>query len=545
MAENRANLKTVISADSTQFNSAMGRAVLRSQQAGMGIARGVGRATAGMAKMGATAALTAGKIGMIGGALAGAAMMKGIHTALELGATLDDLSMRTGVAAGELLVLQKAFELGGVSADKMGGVVNKMQKVIGDAANGATGAATALSQIGLSADQLSRMGAVGQLDAIGKAVMKIEDPAKRAAAAMAIFGRSGGELLPLFASAGVMEEAADSIGRQAEIMTRSAALFARITDRFAAIKTNLQGFFIGFVEPLADGIDTVLAKIASFDFTSLGLRIGDSLMRGIEMFRGAMDSLSVVEMFNLVGLTLKVKFMEAGNELWKMISAVMGLFESGTIQSSLESAALGFKAILLEAAAETAEALAVGAGGKLKVALENAAHFARGSADLADAEKEAIDEGMKNDKSFVDKFKEARDAAKDIFKVPESDLYAIEDGFQKIRVAADKYSMSRVATTDAAAAKVGTIGPSPSPSPASVFEQMGPSRSLMMPKALGSDSAFNRDRERLGVGSGLVTGGLGEKRRLNTKQEKEKEPKEELGFLQSIDRNIKSALTVG
>jgi hypothetical protein len=305
-------------------------------------------------------------------------------------------------------------------------------------------------------------------------------------------------------------------------------------------------------------------------------------MRGIEMFRGAMDSLSVVEMFNLAGLTLKVKFMEAGNELWKIVSGVMGLFESGSIQSSLQSAALGFKEILLQAAAETAEALAVGAGGKLKTALENAANFAKGSSEVAFAEKERIDEAMKNDKSFVDKFKEARDAAKDIFKVPESDLAAIEDGFQKIRVAADKYTMDRI-----------NAAPSPSPQKEDdsslydlfkpkpkdpAFEQMGPPKSLAnkgifdaiakrdsASKAgfgglaglygmqvdrigggkVGANSVFNKDRERLGIASGLVTGGLGEKRRLNTKQEKPQEPKEELGFLQSIDRNIKSALTVG
>jgi hypothetical protein len=388
-----------------------------------------------------------------------------------------------------------------------------------------------------------------QFESIQRAISQIEDPTKRAAMAMQIFGKSGGSLLTLFADTGAFDNAAKFVGTQADVLNRSAGIFDAISDKLARVPDKLRGFFVGFLEPMAGAINGILDKFESYDFTKSGLKMGDSFMRAVEMFRGAIDSLSIGEIFELAGLILKVKLMEAGNELWKIVSGVMGLFESGTIQASLQSAALGFKEILLQAAAETAEALAVGAGGKLKTALENAANFAKGSSEVAFAEKERIDEEMKNDKSFVDKFKEARDAAKDIFKVPESDLAAIEDGFQKIRVAADKYSMDRINATEATAAAYagGVAAPTAAttPSLSSAFEQMGPSKALMMPKALGSDSVFNKDRERLGVGSGLVTGGLGEKRRLATSKDKEKEPKEELGFLQSIDRNIKSALTVG
>jgi hypothetical protein len=140
MAENRANLKTVISADSTQFNSAMGRAVLRSQRAGMGIAKGVGRATVGIAKMGATAAVAAGSIGLIGGALAGAAMLKGLKSAADLGGKVSDLAAQTGIAAGNITVMQRALEDNGVAGDKVGSIINKLQKAIYEAQEG-TGAA--------------------------------------------------------------------------------------------------------------------------------------------------------------------------------------------------------------------------------------------------------------------------------------------------------------------------------------------------------------------------------------------------------------------
>jgi hypothetical protein len=67
---------------------------------------------------------------------------------------------------------------------------------------------------------------------------------------------------------------------------------------------------------------------------------------------------------------------------------------------------------------------------------------------------------------------------------------------------------------------------------------------------LGTDNVFAKDRERLGIASGMTTGGLGEKRRLNTSAN-DKETKKNLSLqeqqaasLQSIESNIKSAVTV-
>jgi hypothetical protein len=594
MAENRANLKTVISADSTQFNSALGKATLRAQSAGMGIARGVGRATMGIAKMGVTAAATAASVGLIGGALVGAVMIRGIKSAADLGGKISDLSAQTGIAAGEIMVMQRALQDNGIAGDKVGTIINKMQKAIFDAGQGIGTALPALEELGLNLSDLSKMSPEKQFEAIQRSISAIEDPTRRAGLAMQIFGKSGGELLTLFADGKAFDNAGKFVGVQAEIMNRSAVLFDAISDKLGRVPDKLQGFFVGFLEPVADTINGLLDKFESFDFASLGLKIGESFMRAVEMFRGAIDSLSIGEMFELAALTLKVKLMEAGNALWGIISGVMAVFESGGIYTALETAALRFKTILLEAAAETADSLAAGAGGKLKIALENAAHFARGAADVADAEREAIIEGNKSEKSIPDKFKEGRDAAKDVFKIPEEDLYEIERGFQKIRVAADVYSGQRKAAEASRAAAAAAAAATPAaatadgsgisgPPKSAVADQMGPGKSLMNDGysdmfarqkssssagfgglaglygmqtkrisggKVGADSVFNKDRERLGVGSGLVTGGLGEKRRLNTsKDDKDAKKKisleeQSIGLLEGINRGITQSLSV-
>ena len=136
-------------------------------------------------------------------------------------------------------------------------------------------------------------------------------------------------------------------------------------------------------------------------------------------------------------------------------------------------------------------------------------------------------------------------------QAPQGDIYDKEAEEQGKRVAADAareaYNVPQIDGT--------TYGP---PDPR--FQQFGPPRSAMSSRngrlfgepgaALGGGNAFARDRSRLGIASGLSTGGLGEKRRLNTSAN-DKEAKKNLSLqeqqaasLQSIESNIKSAVTV-
>jgi hypothetical protein len=555
MAENRANLKTVISADSTQFNSELSRSILRAQRAGMGIAKGVGRATVGIAKMGATAAVAAGSIGLIGGALAGAAMLKGLKSAADLGGKVSDLAAQTGIAAGNITVMQRALEDNGVAGDKVGSIINKLQRSIYEAQEGTGAASKAFGELGLNISDLMRMTPDKQFESIQRAISQIEDPTKRAAMAMQIFGKSGGSLLTLFADTGAFDNAAKFVGTQADILNRSATVFDSISDKLARVPDKLQGFFVGFLEPFAKDIDGILQKFDDYDFAALGLRVANG--------------------FNLP--TISKGFVAMG----ALLSAVVGegIAKGVQIGGAIIAAAFSpeglsfigdqfvnvFKNAFLEIGL-----LAVKAG----VAVAQAMKGQIGFADIPEAIL-GKDDSKKAGRTMADVIQDAIDG---VDFAPSDN---IQDAARKFRrTMGDLFPL-------------GESGPSPSPQKEDdsglydlfkskpkgpTFEQMGPSKALAnkgifdaiakrdaSSKAgfgglaglygmqvdrvgggkLGANSAFNRDRERLGVGSGLVTGGLGEKRRLNTKQEKEKEPKEELGFLQSIDRNIKSALTVG
>ncbi len=124
---------------------------------------------------------------------------------------------------------------------------------------------------------------------------------------------------------------------------------------------------------------------------------GEKLAEGIDFVRAALQELSGGELLALAGDGLKLAFMEAVNFLARGVQAVFKAANDaefmGGLKSQMEAAGLALKKVLLEAAAEVAESLAAGAGGKTRVALENAALYARASADVADAQREAIEEG--------------------------------------------------------------------------------------------------------------------------------------------------------
>ena len=225
-----------------------------------GFNRGIKSAENGMAKFKAAAgpAVLGGvAAGFAAAAAAAAGLAVGIKGALDLAGALSDLSSRTGVAAGELRILQEAFARNGLSADKVGPSINKMQRAVVEAGDGTGPAAEAFKMLGISVDGLRGMDASSQFAAIGQAINSIPDPAGRAAAAMQIFGKSGGEMLTLFANSGAMAEAARSVGDQADILTRNANLFDQASDILGSVATKMQGFFVGVADTLVPALKSL------------------------------------------------------------------------------------------------------------------------------------------------------------------------------------------------------------------------------------------------------------------------------------------------
>jgi hypothetical protein len=280
-----------------------------------GFTAGLTRAQAALGKLGAIG-VPVMAAGFAAAAAAAAGLAVGIKKAVDIGGALSELSARTGVAAGELRVLQMAFERAGLSADKVGPAINKMQRAIIEAGQGSKTAQDALANLGLSVEQLSGLSPDKQFEAIGQAINGISNPAAQAAAAMQIFGRSGGEMLALFKDSGALGDAARAIGSQADLLTRNANLFDRASDILNTIGSKLEGFFVGVADQVVPAILPLLEAADGLDFAGIGQSLGE----GIAF---ALTAITSGQIGNLLTAQLKLSGAEFANTMYKGIVGAM------------------------------------------------------------------------------------------------------------------------------------------------------------------------------------------------------------------------------
>jgi len=149
-------------------------------------------------KGGLLESLTGATGAMIAGGAAAVALAAGLfelaNKASEVGENLHDMELKTGIGVPALSNLKGAAELAGGTLDQVSNAIFKLEANIGsDSAKTAGG----LAQIGLSLEDIKSLSPDQQFLAIADAIKRTEDPATRAAAAVAIFGKQGRDLLPL------------------------------------------------------------------------------------------------------------------------------------------------------------------------------------------------------------------------------------------------------------------------------------------------------------------------------------------------------------
>jgi hypothetical protein len=558
MAGARANIRAEISADTTKFQGAMRRAQTVARATGANIGRGMMAATRSIRRLGAAAIRTSAAIAAIGGAIAIGAFSSGIKGAADLGGALSDVAAQTGIAAGKMAVLQKAFKDNGLSAEQAAPSINKMQRFIRDLGAESPAAVKAFDAMGLSFEEIRDLSPDKQLELIGKRIMEIRDPSIRAATAMDIFGRSGGRLITLFGDAGAMANAEGFLGTAAEILNRRAGDFDKISDRLASIPAKLQGFFVGFLDGVAEPISEILTKFESIDFAEIGQRFAAGL--NMDNIQAALSAT-----FTFATIALSEGLIKAFEMAYAFFNALfsaeglafLGVSLKGVLFATFETAGK-FLSDILVLGIEKAQALWNGEP-LFKSTGEDVAETA---SDFARRLKEELS-GVEVGPSETLKAAAAQYAEmlKSIFpkvtspkgRSSEADIYDRELEEQRKRVAADAAAMA------AQNAPLDVMGP---PAPSN-YGATSANRARMFGEAarpsgrafgeagaaLGGDNVFAQDRARLGIASGLSTGGLGEKRKFGAGRDDQKKKQEDyaktqVSLLEDIDKNISAALTV-
>lgn len=118
-------------------------------------------------------------------------------TFADMGSRMWDMAKRTGVSVEALSALSYAAEQSGAGVEAFENGIRRMQRTLYDAGRGLSTATDALAELGLTIQDLEGLSPEAQFRLLADRLDRIEDPSRKAALAMTIFGRSGTELLPM------------------------------------------------------------------------------------------------------------------------------------------------------------------------------------------------------------------------------------------------------------------------------------------------------------------------------------------------------------
>jgi hypothetical protein len=168
-----------------------------------------------------------------------------IQETVELGGAIADLSQKVGVPAETLQQLGYAAKLSGSSMEALGQNLGRLSKLAYDAGKGGKEAAQAFSKVGVKikgADGALRP-AEDLLADIADHIAGLPDGTEKTAKAMALFGRSGKDMIPLLneGGAGIAKLRAEFVELGGQIDGEAVEALEAFGDEQDKVKVAIQG----------------------------------------------------------------------------------------------------------------------------------------------------------------------------------------------------------------------------------------------------------------------------------------------------------------
>lgn len=161
----------------------------------------------------------------------------------DAGSAIDDMSQRTGVAVKFISELRYAAQMSGTSIETCETAIVAMSKALYGADEESKAAVKTLSDLGLSIGDLKGKSPDQAFLTIADALSKVEDPSRRTALAMKVFGKSGTDLIPMLSGgrAGIEElmKSAEKLG--ITMTAEDAAAAAKLGDALDELQMAIGG----------------------------------------------------------------------------------------------------------------------------------------------------------------------------------------------------------------------------------------------------------------------------------------------------------------
>jgi hypothetical protein len=294
--------------------------------------------------VGAQFSALAVKVAAIGAAFIGVHQAaNAFREALNMGGRLSDLSKTTGETAGNLAVLERAFDNAGVGADRVGPMFAKMSGFMDELGKGSDRASATANALGMSLSDLRGKTPTEQFQILLGALAGISDENQRAAISGDIFGdRLGHRLIPLAQDfAAEVSNARSELGSLPEILTKNADAMDNLGDKLEnSVGNKLTEFAAGLAAGV-QGANDLATALSRIDAAGMGQNLGEQLRNAFA---------APLETAKAIGYTLLTGAKEAGNALINASLTAANIFQK-TISAPeyAEGIGLRIKALLLEA----------------------------------------------------------------------------------------------------------------------------------------------------------------------------------------------------
>jgi len=202
-------------------------------------------------------------VGTAGFAAVSGAVALSVKNYITAGDEVQKMALRTGFATESLSELKYALDLSGASIEGLETGIKKMSRFISDARDGNEAMAKTIDKLGLSVEDFDNASPEKTFFELAEGIAEIEDPMERASLAMDIFGKTGTDLLPMFAAGKEGIEAMRQEARNLGIVfdEEAANKAAKLNDAMTKMRGGMMGVQYALAEAFLPILDQLIQKI--------------------------------------------------------------------------------------------------------------------------------------------------------------------------------------------------------------------------------------------------------------------------------------------
>ncbi|HEX8415313.1 MAG TPA: hypothetical protein VF637_15740 [Sphingomicrobium sp.] len=288
-------LRVVLGLDSAQFSTGAKAAENRAEQMGLKIGRSMRGAAGGVSDLartinGLTTVVGAGTVLVLA------------SQALDYASSLGEVSQQLGVTTKDLQEYRYAASQVGISSEEMDKALAKLTVTMGQARDGVAKPVSAFKELSdiLGKDVLKNAATAGDaIPLIADALSKVEDPARRAALEVSLFGKTGQKLDTLLAGgSGAVNELRDAAQSLGVVLSEDQIANAdktadKITELKLVLEANIAGAVANNASAIYSLIDSLTSLISKVPYAINALaKFRDYVAIGQGKIRGALASVT-------------------------------------------------------------------------------------------------------------------------------------------------------------------------------------------------------------------------------------------------------------